>query len=285
MPVYNGQQYLSDAVDSVLEQTFRDFILVISDNASTDSTQQICEEYARRDARVRYVRQDTNRGAVWNFNEVARLSATPLFAWLCADDCMCPTYLEVCVSTLDVRTEAIVVYTEAISIDERGNALPYSLRALPVGSPRVAERFSACLAPFLYGENVLYGVMKTSAVRQTRVLGPFGGSDRAFLAELSLYGPFARVDQALFRRRVPDVGRSEAEVQKYNTGQGRRLSLREWRILGWNLQSVWRAPAGGRAPLYRAVMRRLFKQRGLYFTELAMALKGLVTPVRQTPPG
>ena len=63
LPVYNGARFLAAALDSLLAQSYRDFTLLISDNASTDETPQICAEFVARDPRVRYVRQPTNIGA------------------------------------------------------------------------------------------------------------------------------------------------------------------------------------------------------------------------------
>jgi glycosyltransferase involved in cell wall biosynthesis len=279
VPVYNGEKFLREALDSILGQTFRDLIVRISDNGSTDSTASICEEYARRDARIEYRRHDTNRGAVWNFNELAREPATQYFAWHACDDVSYPTYLEACLAQFEAHPTAILAYSRAESIDERGNVIAGNQPTLPLGAACVVDRFTACLAPIPYAENATYGVIKTSALRRTRLFGPFGGSDRAFLAELSLYGPFARVDQILFKRRLPDASKSEAEVQKYNTARRSRFSMREWRILTWNLGSVRRAPAPpqGRSRLYGAIARRLLKHRGLYVSELTLALKGLAS--------
>lgn len=86
MPVYNGSQYIREALDSLLTQTFTDFELIISDNASTDTTQSICEEYARRDPRIRYLRQTENKGALANFQFVLEQAQGEFFMWAAADD-------------------------------------------------------------------------------------------------------------------------------------------------------------------------------------------------------
>jgi glycosyltransferase involved in cell wall biosynthesis len=277
VPVYNGENFLREALDSILAQTFRDFVVRISDNGSTDATATICAQYARRDPRIQYQRHDANRGAVWNFNEVARAANTPYFAWHACDDVTYPTYLEACLAQFEMRAEAVLAYSRAESIDEHGKVLPANQPALPLGSAHAVERFAACLAPIPYAENATYGLIRSSILRESRLFGSFGGSDRAFLAELSLYGPFARTDQVLFKRRLPAAAKTEAEVQSYNTAQRTRFSMREWRILSWNLRSVRRAPAPpeGRTRLYGALARRVLKHRGLYVSELALALKSL----------
>src|SRR6266853_631610 len=70
LPVYNGEAYLRQVLESVLAQTFTEFELVISDNASTDGTEKICREYAAADPRIRWHRQARNRGVTWNFRQV-----------------------------------------------------------------------------------------------------------------------------------------------------------------------------------------------------------------------
>ena len=74
LPVYNGERYLAESLDALLAQTYADFELIISDNASTDGTAEICREYAARDPRIRYVRQPVNVGAGPNHNLLVPLA-------------------------------------------------------------------------------------------------------------------------------------------------------------------------------------------------------------------
>jgi len=93
MPVYNGEDYIREALDSLLAQTFTEFELIISDNASTDNTRTICSEYAARDSRIRYFRQHTNIGAYGNFLAVLAMASTSYFMWAAADDRWDPDWL------------------------------------------------------------------------------------------------------------------------------------------------------------------------------------------------
>src|SRR4051794_3298661 len=86
LPVYNGENFLAHAVDSILAQDFRDFELIISDNASTDRTAEICRGYAESDPRVRYVRFETNQGGSRNFCYVFELARGEYFKWAAHDD-------------------------------------------------------------------------------------------------------------------------------------------------------------------------------------------------------
>src|SRR5947199_10486063 len=98
IPVYNAENFLREAIESIRQQTFTDFEIVISDNCSTDRTPQICEEYAAKDRRIRYVRNATNLGAGFNHRRVAELARGEFFKWQSRDDLCHPTFLERCVA-------------------------------------------------------------------------------------------------------------------------------------------------------------------------------------------
>jgi glycosyltransferase involved in cell wall biosynthesis len=85
LPVYNGAGTIGQAIISLLAQTFADFELIISDNASTDATEEICRDFARRDGRIRYVRQPQNRGPIATFAFVLAEARAPLYMWAVAD--------------------------------------------------------------------------------------------------------------------------------------------------------------------------------------------------------
>ena len=106
LPVFNGARYLAEAVESILGQTLEDLELVISDNGSTDATEELCRGYAADDRRVRYVRQPRNRGASWNFNEVFWLSRGRYFHWHPHDDVLEPAFLRLCVEALEAKLQA-----------------------------------------------------------------------------------------------------------------------------------------------------------------------------------
>ena len=125
LPVYNAEQLLPQALDHILAQTFKDFELVICDNASTDRTSRICRDYAGRDARIRYVRNDRNLGANPNYNRTYELSAAPLFKWAAHDDLYQRTYLENCVRILDDDPTVVLAHSGTTFIGDDGQAFIY----------------------------------------------------------------------------------------------------------------------------------------------------------------
>ena len=123
LPVYNGASYLSEAIDSLLAQSFCDFEIVISDNASTDDTQSICEDYAKLDRRLRYYREEINRGPYWNFNHVFELSRGIYFKWAASDDICAPEFLQRCVDALQNDLSIVCCHAWTHKIDTQGNLL------------------------------------------------------------------------------------------------------------------------------------------------------------------
>ncbi|NES80204.1 MAG: glycosyltransferase family 2 protein [Moorea sp. SIO2B7] len=114
LPVYNGEKFLKQAIDSILAQTFKDFELIISDNASTDKTEQICREYAAKDKRISYYRNNENRGAAWNFKYTFDLARAKYFKWAAHDDVCATNFLASCVEVLDNDPSVVLSYPKTI---------------------------------------------------------------------------------------------------------------------------------------------------------------------------
>ena len=121
MPVYNGESFLEHSLSRILAQDLGDFELVISDNASTDRTGEICQEFAGKDARIRYSRFERNMGAARNFNQVFKLSSGKYFKWATHDDMIAETYLSRCVEVFENGPpDLVLVYPRTVLIDEDG---------------------------------------------------------------------------------------------------------------------------------------------------------------------
>ncbi|HEX2980161.1 MAG TPA: glycosyltransferase family 2 protein [Anaerolineaceae bacterium] len=200
LPVYNGERYLSQAIETLLAQTFRDFELIIADNASTDRTQTICEQYQAEDRRIRYIRNAENVGAAKNFNNVYALANGEYFKWAACDDLIDERFLEECIQVLDRDPSVILAYSLATKIDEDGRRTGTYDYPMRVDSPLPHLRFHDlimvnhfCIA--------IFGVMRTAALKNTPLIGAFVGSDRTLLAELGLKGRLCEVQAYLFHRR------------------------------------------------------------------------------------
>ena len=251
LPVYNGGQFLATALDSLLGQTFTDFELIISDNASTDATEEICREYARADARVRYRRSSENRGFTWNANRVVELAAGKFFRWAAHDDACLPTFLERCVETLRSESPSVVLaYPRSKVINEHGAVLWEHWDRLDLRDSTPHKRLLQLVRnPPNMGTSI-YGLMRTSALRQTRGLGDFPSHDYVLLAELALLGEFREIPELLFLKRYhASMSREanptlEALADWIKPGSGNRVILEYWNLFFEHLASIHGAPLG-----------------------------------------
>lgn len=204
LPVFNGERYLRNSLDSILSQTFSDFELIISDNASTDRTMEICLEYQAQDSRIRYVRNIENLGAARNYNQTFNLSHGEYFKWASHDDIIAPAFLEKCLNILDTHPAYVLCYPRTIIIDQKGTLLeipPCDDVSANGNTPQ--ER----LRHFLISRtqngkcNAVFGVIRSSILKRTALIGSFASSDVNLLAELALCGQFYHLDDPLFYRR------------------------------------------------------------------------------------
>jgi glycosyltransferase involved in cell wall biosynthesis len=204
IPVFNGDNYLAEALDSILAQTYRDFEIVISDNGSSDDTENICRRYAEQDSRVRYFRHDVNQGASWNFRRAVALASGEYFVFLAHDDKWAPEFLEKCVAILDTKPEVVLCYPKAIEIDPQGNALYKKEQFLEADSPKPHRRFRQ-LIRMDHNCETLFGLTRTDILSKTSIHADFPDGDRVMLGELSLYGTYYRVPEYLFFHREHPV--------------------------------------------------------------------------------
>lgn len=216
LPVYNGERYLREALDSLLAQTFTDFELIISDNASTDGTAAICREYAERDPRIRYIRQPTNIGAGPNHNFLPPEARAPFFKWASHDDIYDPELVRRCMDTFSAHPEATLVSCWDARIDTDGNHLRDSPYRLDTSNPSPAMRLRSLL--HTQGGDDFYGVIRTDILCRLGPHGSYFNADRVFVAGLALYGPFYQVPEVLYFRREHPQRLSRASTRDRAVG-------------------------------------------------------------------
>ncbi|NJD51373.1 MAG: glycosyltransferase [Candidatus Methanoperedens sp.] len=259
LPVYNGEKYLEAALDSILAQTFTDFELVISDNASTDRTQEICQAYAKKDSRIRYHRIEKNRGAAWNFNNVFSLSSGAYFKWAAHDDLIAPDYLSKCIKVLEEDNSIVLCSSRTEIIDEYGTViadyilklntnqtnkkirfnLPFSrrylARKLSVNSVKPQDRFGDAIFfhPMCFE---VFGLIRSDVLRKTSLIKSYPGSDLGLLAELSLLGRFFEIPEYLFfnRDHAERSVRAHPDMHHrsvwFDSSKGGQISFPHWRF-------------------------------------------------------
>jgi glycosyltransferase involved in cell wall biosynthesis len=199
--VYNGENYLAETLDALLSQTFTDCEFIISDNASTDGTQEICQLYAAKDQRVHYYRNQTNLGAARNYNRVFELSSGEYFKWAAHDDLIAPEYLERCVDVLEHQPSAVICHTQTWIVDEEGSLLRDCDDGLDFRSSSSYERFRDYLSRSAGMWNAIFGLIRATELAKTPLIGSYDASDQVLLGELVLRGEVHRATEPLFFRR------------------------------------------------------------------------------------
>jgi len=291
LPVFNGENYLEETLQSILAQTFSDFELIISDNASTDRTQEICETYARQDRRIRYTRHQTNLGAGPNFNRTVELSRGKYFKWAAHDDLLAPDYLEKCVAALDNDPSILLCHTKTKLINGAGEFIRNDDLLLPnAGSLKPQERFAdLILIPHLCFD--VFGLIRAETLKRTPLIGSYIASDEVLLGELALYGRFHQIDEYLFfARRHPEQS-IEVPVRSrttwFDTKQKDGKAFPYWRLWYEHYQNLKRVPLNKAEKMacYLQLMRYPNKTAALMAKDLIYAISpSYLDSLEQTTP-
>jgi glycosyltransferase involved in cell wall biosynthesis len=201
MPVCNGENFISTAMQSLLDQTFSDFELIITDNASTDATESICREFAQRDARIKYIRNKGNLGAAANFNLGFRHSSGEYFKWCAHDDFISANFLNECVHALESNKADVLAYGRQQGVDHRGNLVSRSTCEVPDLDDRTPGQRFALVYRLQGFDAAMFGLIRRTALQQSSLHASYYGSDIALLAELALLGSFRQIAGATFYNR------------------------------------------------------------------------------------
>ena len=277
VPAYNAERFLALALESLVNQTYEDIEILVCDNASTDSTGSIVREFAGRDRRIRYVRNEENIGAGRNFIRCVELTRSELFRWHAADDLSAPTLVERCVEVLDARPDVVQAYPRTTLIDEKGAELEkYNERIQTLDdSPRL--RYLHVMRN-LGLVNSSFGVMRTNLLRKTTILGAYPGGDIVWQAEMALYGKLYEIPEYLHFRRMHAGAHSAMTFAQrqafYNPSKSPRYDLRICRRPYERVKSVLRSPLpyGERIRLTASIARDAIASRDTLMEELASNL-------------
>lgn len=263
IPVYNGERYIEEAIRSVLAQTREDLELVISDNASTDRTAEICEDYARRDPRVRYFRNPTNLGAAPNYNIVFEHARGRFFKWLAHDDRMTPTYVAKTTRVLEARADAVLCNSVVAYIDGKGDSIGlYDSQLGKADALTPSQRFAATV---LRSHSCVdfFGMFRRAALDGSLLHGSFHGADRALLAQISLRGRMIQIPAPLVQMREHEhrytrkQARAADRAAWHDTRVRHRIHFPTWRLYLEYLKMVHtaRLGAGERLRCYAVLAR------------------------------
>jgi glycosyltransferase involved in cell wall biosynthesis len=275
LPVYNSERYLQQSLDSLLGQTYADFVLIISDNASTDGTAEICRRAAASDSRVRYHRNEVNIGNPGNFNHIFQLCTTKYLKWATSDDLWEPTFLERAIEVMERDDSIALCYPKSFVVEaDNPEPKPYEDN-LHLMQDDPADRFNTLIDSIGLAHQHL-GVIRTSCLRQTHLLAAYPGSDINLLAELTLYGKYYELPERLFYRRFhPKSGSWQRTSEKhqrehYMAANSKRMPFLQWRQHLGFMSTVRSSPIPLRSKLriYRRVLRNMRWNRDCLLREI-----------------
>ena len=272
IPVYNGERYLRETIESILLQTYSNFELIISDNGSTDTTQEICQRFASQDRRIKYHRNAKNLGAAPNYNLVFELSLGKYFKWADYDDLLTPDFIAKCLDVLEKNPEVIVSYPRAKFIDEKGDFINDYDPQPDASSPKPQVRFGRLLLDHDHRLAQASGLMRASVLRKTVLHGSYPCSDEVLLAHLGLLGRYYEIPDRLFYLRMHPYMSSQGalaservRVSFFDTSLRGKVVLLKWEYLKNCLLAITNSPISfyQRVICYMHVMRWALKMANL----------------------
>lgn len=215
MPVYNGERFIRQSLDSLLAQDYEKFELIISDNASTDRTSEICRNYLAEDERVRYYRNKINLGAAKNFNRAFELSSGKYFMFAGDHDLWHPTFISRCISILEKEPDVVIAYSRTQLIDAKGNPLEVMSDKIDTRGMSAINRYKYIIHNLTWC-NMIYGVIRRDAFSQVSGFRNILGPDSVLLVELSLRGAYAQINEPLYyRRKNREETNKKIQLQSY----------------------------------------------------------------------
>lgn len=241
VPVFNGEATIRNAIDSLLAQTYPHIEVVISDNCSSDSTGEICKEYAAADSRVKYSRMESNVGMASNVRRVLNLAQGELFTWACADDTRPVNAIEVLLRTLEDTPDAVMAHGPVIATTGLEEREVLNAMVLSTSNPgkRVAE-FARCLQH----NSMLYGLYKTEVARKVVFTGQYG-MDYLFCLQVSFLGPVAytAAPMVVYHERgkiTPDPMGDPVEFTFRNIASPGPRMWKTWTVLVEGCRHLWK---------------------------------------------
>jgi glycosyltransferase involved in cell wall biosynthesis len=276
LPVYNGENFVAEAIKCVLSQTFSDWELIISDNASTDRTVSICREFADRDRRIRVYENPRNRGVSHNYNLVFQLSRGRYFKWITHDDLFGAEFIESCLEELGKDDRTVLVFPKLVYVDAASRPLRQQTSDLSIIGLTPESRVSQLMGLESQNTDIFwsqFGLMRRNILEDTHLMDLYNGSDQTLLMEIALRGNSKQVARELFFRRehpaaaTMRTGWTAKEQAKFwNADDRRRLVFPYFRMLKEHLACIRTSPISFRGKLQctGAVLMR-FRRQWKYF--------------------
>lgn len=273
----------------------------MSDNASSDRTAEICQDFAAQDRRIRFYRSDQNKGGGWNHNRVLELSRGVYFKWQSNDDLCHPSMIEKCVAALENSPAAVLAHPQTTVIDEAGNVIENYTVELRTEAPDIATRFYDLVMSYHQCYQI-YGVIRKSVLEKTGPMGNFVNGDGVLLANLALHGPYIKIPEYLFfsrrharqssqtapnrlrNRRLRLTSRVNGMpcTEWWNPAKQRALTFPQWRQMAEYMRMVNRTSMGAeeRIRCHSVTLRWIARDRRRYVKDLVIAADQLLSNIQ-----
>lgn len=206
MPVYNGENYINEAIESILNQTYKNIELIISDNASTDRTKEIVSEFIKTDQRITFHQFEKNYGAAKNFNKTFYISKGKYFKWAAHDDLINQNYIEKCVQILEQNEQVGLCHSYNAQIDSKNNKLDvlhYDQICFATGSN--FKNYLKFLYNFKFGQDdadIVNGIFRSNILSETKLIAPYNSADMILVAEIIIRSKIYIIKEALCSKRI-----------------------------------------------------------------------------------
>jgi glycosyltransferase involved in cell wall biosynthesis len=205
IPVYNGENFIREALDSIVNQTYQNLEIIVSDNASADKTKEICESYQIKDDRIKYIRLNENQGAAVNFNNTFDLATGKYFKWASHDDYLDSTYIEKCITYLENHPDTHLCHSKKNIVNKNSEIIRrLDFPGLEIDSDKVYNRFRVFLKTFRFfhdDADVVFGVFRSSELSKTQKIANYNSSDFTLTAEIVILGKLHIIPEYIFYRR------------------------------------------------------------------------------------
>ena len=292
LPVFNGEDFLENALDSILNQTYKNIEVIVCDNASTDRTSSIISAYLKNDDRIKYHRQEINIGAAGNYNRTFELSKGKYFKWAAHDDVMHENYIEQCVQTLESDPSTSLVQSLVGQIDENGIVTTHVYTGI---DDIFSDDTSICAQYRILMQKRgawvrIFGVIRSDILKNTPLIDKYVGSDLTLLGELGLNGKVKDLDTVLFWRREHSRTSTRGEFKarrkrlvwfdsKKNSNS---ISLPEWKLTWEIFRSITRQsiPLKNKIYCFRVISGRMWIKKRLLAQDVFYTIVDLLKQLR-----
>lgn len=220
MPVFNEARFIKEALNTLIAQSYTNIEILVSDNASTDDTYLICEQYRNEHPRIRIQRFESNQGAAANFRHTLAQSTGKYFMWAAGHDRWSHDYIEKCVETLEMNPSASLAFASTLWIDDKGNPYPKSTGWTDTRGLDIISRF---FVVFWGNMNPVLGLIRRSYLKENDFKDIIG-ADLVLLTQLALKGDFIHAEGATWNRREFRSETSYAQKVKRYTSKEYQLT-------------------------------------------------------------